>query len=44
MMEREGIEMAGTFEMAGPVVGRRACIHEDQAGVAAMFREPSRVN
>jgi len=44
MMEREGIEMARALEMAGPIVSGRPRIDEDQVGVAAMIREPSRVH
>src|SRR5689334_4981857 len=44
MMKRKRIEMARAGEMAGPVIGGRPRIDEDQVGIAAMFHEPSRVN
>ena len=44
MMEREGIEMPRTGNVTGPIIRRRARIYHDQVSVAAMFREPSRVN
>jgi hypothetical protein len=39
-MERERIEMPRAFEMAGPVIGRRAGIDEDHVVLAAMRGEP----